>query len=142
MEDLESGLEPIRSAPAEAGEIRLIVRRPAEDQREVVQEAVLDVDEGLVGDTWRARGSGSTPDGSADPQAQVTLVNARAAAVIAGDVERWPLAGGQLFVDLDLSEENLPAGTRLTIGEAEIELSAKPHTGCAKYAARFGTDAL
>jgi hypothetical protein len=121
MEDLESGLERIRSAPAEAGEIRLIVRRPAEDRREVVQEAVLDVDEGLVGDTWRARGSGSTPDGSADLQAQVTLVNARAAAVIAGDVERWPLAGDQLFVDLDVSEENLPAGTRLTIGEAEIE---------------------
>ncbi len=142
VEELEGGLDPIRSAPADLGVVRLIVRRPSEDEREVLQEAVLDVDEGLVGDSWRLRGSSSTPDGSADPQAQVTVVNARAAAVIAGDVERWPLAGDQLFVDLDISQENLPAGTRLSLGEAEIEMSAKPHTGCAKFAARFGQDAL
>jgi hypothetical protein len=141
-EELDSGLASIRSAPADRGEIRLIVRRPSEDEREVLDMARLDTGAGLVGDDWRARGSGSTPDGSADPQAQLTLVNARAAAVIMGDVDRWAMAGDQVFVDLDLSEENLPAGTRLSIGEAEVEMSAKPHTGCAKYAARFGRDAL
>jgi len=141
-EQLSHGLDAIRSAPADAGVVRLIVRRPAVDEREVVQEAVLDVDEGLVGDTWRARGSGSTADGAADPQAQVTVVNARAAETIAGEIDLWPLAGDQLYVDLDISEQNLPPGTRLSMGEAELEMSAKPHTGCAKYSARFGADAL
>lgn len=142
LEQMRGQLEAIRAAPTDAGVVRLIVLRPGEGRRQVVPEAVLDVDEGLVGDSWRARGHPRMPDGLADPQAQLTLVNARAAAAIAGDVPRWPLAGDQLFVDLDLSTENLPAGTRLSLGEAEIELSAKPHTGCAKYAARFGTDAI
>ena len=134
--------EDVRAAPTRVGTVRLIVRRPAVDEREVVSEARLDIDEGLVGDTWRVRGSSSTADGSAHPEAQVTVMSARAAAGIAGDIERWPLAGDQLYVDFDISEENLPAGTRLRVGEAEIEVSAKPHTGCAKFSARFGKDAL
>ena len=142
LADLEAGLDAIRSAPKEQGVVRLIVRRPGEDLRESIDEALLDVDEGLVGDTWRARGNRHTPDGAADPQAQLTLVNARAATVIAGEPERWAVAGDQFYVDLDLSVANLPPGTRLRIGEAEIEISAKAHTGCAKYAARFGPEAL
>ena len=137
------GLEDdVRAAPRTAGTVRLIVRRPAVDEREVVTEAQLDTEEGLVGDTWRARGSLSTADGAAHPEAQITVMNARAAAGFAGDVERWPLAGDQLYVDFDISEENLPAGTRVVVGDAEIEVSAKPHTGCAKFSGRFGKDAL
>jgi hypothetical protein len=141
-EQLNQGLDAIRSAPVDAGVVRLIVRRPAVDEREVVQEAVLDVDEGLLSDTWRARGSGSTADGAADQQAQVTVVNARAIETIAGEIDHWPIAGDQLYIDLDISEHNLPPGTRLSLGEAELEMSAKPHTGCAKFSARFGADAL
>jgi MOSC domain-containing protein YiiM len=141
-EELERGLDEIRSAPAAVGVVRLIVRRPDVDGREVLREARLDVVEGLVGDTWRSRGNRHTPDGSADPEAQITVVNARAIAHIAGDVERWPLAGDQLYVDFDLSESNLPPGSRVSVGDAELEISEKPHTGCAKYAARFGVDAL
>jgi hypothetical protein len=142
LADLRAGFDKIGSAPLETGTVRLIVRRPGEDRRESVDEGLLDVDEGLVGDTWRARGNRHTPDGAADPQAQLTLVNARAATVIAGEPERWALAGDQLYVDLDLSVANLPPGTRLRIGEAEIEISAKTHTGCAKFSARFGPEAL
>lgn len=139
---LEAGLDEIRAAPAESGRLELIVRRPAVDEREVLAQAQLDPVDGLVGDTWRARGNRRTPDGSADLDAQVTLMNARAAALVAADPDRRPLAGDQLYVDLDLSVTNLPAGTRLAIGDAVIELSAKPHTGCAKFSARFGRDAL
>ena len=134
--------EEVRAAPTQLGTVRLIVRRPAEDEREVLTEAELDADEGVVGDTWRSRGSSSTEDGSADPEAQITVMNARAAEGFARDVERWTLAGDQLYVDFDISEENLPAGTRVRIGEAEIVVSAKPHTGCAKFSSRFGKDAL
>ena len=95
-----------------------------------------------MGDTWRARGSSSTPDGSANLEAQLTLMNARAAAAIAGERDRWALAGDQLFVDFDLSLSNLPAGSRVQIGSAVIEFSEAPHTGCAKFSARFGNDAL
>ena len=142
METFDELEEDVRAAPRQLGTVRLIVRRPAVDEREVVGEARLDVDEGVVGDNWRARGSSSTADGSAHPEAQITVMNARAAASLAGAVERWPLAGDQLYVDFDISEENLPAGTRVLVGEAEIEVSAKPHTGCAKFSARFGKDAL
>ena len=140
--EFEAEIDGIRAAPSDNGVVSLIVRRPVVDEREVVREARLDVNDGVVGDTWRARGSSSTPDGSSDLQAQLTLMSARAAAAIAGDVARWPLAGDQVYVDFDISTEHLPPGTRLALGDAEIQVSAKPHTGCSKFAARFGADAL
>jgi hypothetical protein len=139
---LDGIYEAARSAPGDIGIVQLIARRPAVDERELLEEAVLDVDEGMAGDTWRVRGSSSTPDGSANPEAQITVMNARAAGHIAGDTERWPLAGDQFYVDFDLSVENLPPGTRVAIGTAEIEVSEKPHTGCSKFSGRFGTEAL
>ena len=139
---LEASLDLIRESPAETGTVELIVRRPAEDQREVLAEAHLDLYEGLVGDTWRTRGGGGKLDGGPKLEAQLTLMNARAAAVIAGERERWPLAGDQFYVDLDISRNNLPPGTRVQIGSAVIEFSEQPHTGCAKFSARYGVDAL
>ena len=139
---LAAGLDEIRRSPSAQGTVELIVRRPAEDEREVLGEGMLDLEEGLAGDTWHRRGSKRTPDGSANPDAQLTLMNARAAEQIAGSRERWPLAGDQLYVDLDLSIENLPAGTRLAVGGAVIEVTADPHTGCAKFSARFGSEAI
>ena len=139
---LEENLDHIREAPADGGTVELIARRPAVDDREVLREAWLDVDGGLEGDTWYVRGNSRTPDGGPDQEAQLTLMNARAAAAIAGQHERWPLAGDQLYVDLDLSQTNLPPGSRVQIGSAVIEFSKAPHTGCAKFSARFGVDAL
>jgi hypothetical protein len=139
---LEQSLGDIRDAPGDGGTVELIARRPAEDEREILTEARLDPDEGLVGDTWRTRGSTSTPDGAANPAAQITLMNARVAAAIAGERDKWALAGDQLYVDFDLSITNLPPGSRVQIGSAVIEFSEKPHTGCAKFSARYGIDAL
>jgi hypothetical protein len=139
---LEPGLEEVRRSPRDGGSILLIVRRPGVDRREIVEEALLDVDIGLVGDTWLERGSRSTPDGSADRAAQLTLMNGRFAALVAGDIGAWPAAGDQLYVDLDLSVDSLPAGTLLSVGSAVIEISPTPHTGCAKFGARFGSHAL
>jgi hypothetical protein len=139
---LKAGLEEIRRSPADTGRLELIVRRPAENEREVVAEAELDTGEGLVGDNWRARGSRSTEDGSAHPDMQITLMNARVAALVAAGPERRQLAGDQLFVDFDLSAANLPPGSRLSVGSATLEVSDQPHLGCGKFAARFGVDAL
>jgi hypothetical protein len=141
-EDLERALEHVGASPTRDGTLELIVRRPRVDEREVLDEGFLDLHEGLVGDSWSTRGSAMTSDGNADPAAQLNVMNARAAALIAGPVERWALAGDQLFVDLDLSAATMPAGTRLGIGEAVIEITAKPHLGCAKFSARFGLEAL
>ena len=138
---LEAGLDRIRRAPADAGVVAMIVRRPAVDEREELDEGVLDLTEGLVGDTWRTRGSRSTPDGSANPDAQLTVMNVRVAELVAITPERRSLAGDQLFVDFDISVDNLPAGTRVQLGDAVIEFTAPPHTGCAKFQARFGNDA-
>ena len=141
-EQLEAGLEHIRQSPADGGPLLMIVRRPDTDEREVVEEAALDVDVGLVGDNWKARGSPRTPDGKANPEAQITMMNSRLLALLAQSEERWPLAGDQLVIDMDLSVDNLPPGTRLSIGSAVVEISAKPHTGCEKFEDRFGRDAL
>jgi hypothetical protein len=141
--ELAAGLEDIRRAPADAGTVELIVRRPAEDEREVLAEGRLTAEDGLVGDHWRARGSRSTPDGSADPECQLTLMSARVVNLLAGgDRAGWAQAGDQLYVDLDLSVVNLPPGTHLAIGTAVIEVTEPPHTGCAKFSARFGSEAL
>jgi hypothetical protein len=139
---LEESLDHIRAAPSDGGTVELIARRPAVDEREVLAEAWLDDGDGLAGDTWRIRGSSRTADGTANREAQLTLMNARAAAAIAGERERWPLAGDQLYVDLDLSLANLPPGSRILIGSAVIQFSEAAHTGCAKFSARFGVDAL
>jgi hypothetical protein len=139
--DLDAHLASVRSAPRDAARLELIVLRPAEDERTAVEAANLDPLEGLVGDGWRRRGNRRTPDGSADPEDQLTIMSTRVLEAIEPDRSRWPLAGDQLYLDMDLGAENLPPGTRLAIGEAIVVVSAKPHTGCAKFAARFGADA-
>jgi hypothetical protein len=133
----------ISAAPTDGGRLAMIVRRPAPLVREVVDEAVLDPALGLVGDSWSTRTSRRTPDGSPHPGMQLTLMSTRVADALTGaDRGAWPLAGDQLYVDLDLSTAALPAGTHLQVGEAVVEISAVPHTGCALFAGRFGPEAL
>jgi MOSC domain-containing protein YiiM len=141
-EELEAGLDHIRQAPKSDGSVELIVRRPAVGEREVLTRGALDTAEGLVGDTWKVRKSTRTPDGSPHPDMQLNVMSARAVALMAQDKARWPLAGDQIFVDLDLSAENLPPGTCLALGAAVIEVTAQPHTGCGKFVERFGVDAM
>ncbi|HEX5716509.1 MAG TPA: MOSC domain-containing protein [Thermoanaerobaculia bacterium] len=142
LEELEASLDEIRGAPKEEGPLKLIVRRPRIEEREVLQEAELDLVEGLVGDNWRIRGSSRTPDGSSHPDMQLNIMNARVIALVARHPDRWQLAGDQLFIDLDLSADNLPPGTRLELGTAVIQVTDQPHTGCKKFVERFGADAL
>jgi hypothetical protein len=140
-EQLEAGLAGVLASPRDNGTLVHIVRRPKTGAREVLDRAALDVEGGLEGDNWHARGSSRTADGSAHPDMQITLMNARMAALLSPR-ERWALAGDQLYLDFDLSLDNLPAGTRLAVGGAVIEITALPHTGCKKFEARFGIDAL
>lgn len=142
LDQLLAGLTEVRGSPSGRGTLLRIVRRPVPERREAVSEAILDLDEGLLGDCWRTRGSRRMPDGSADREAQITLMNSRFASLIAGPPPAWDAAGDQLYADLDLSEASLPAGSRLAIGEAMLVVSEVPHTGCAKFSARFGSDAL
>src|SRR5688500_13856499 len=140
---LEAGLDQIRQSPKDAGEVKLIVRRPRTNERELLDEGRLDLVEGLVGDTWRFRASSRSADKkSPHPDMQINVMNARAVALVAQEDARWALAGDQLYVDLDLSQENLPPGTRIGIGSAVIEVTNQPHTGCGKFVERFGLDAM
>ncbi len=138
----DAHLDHLRGSPRETGELTMIVRRPKEGEREVLEEGTLDADLGLVGDDWRTRSTVWTDDGSPHYPSQITVMNTRVAELIAGDRTRWALAGDQLFVDLDLSRANLPPGTRLAIGDAVLEVSDDPHTGCKKFVSRFGLDAM
>jgi hypothetical protein len=131
--ELEAGLDFIRNAPRDAGTLEMIVRRPSSGEREELAAARLDPVDGLVGDRWGA----ALPRGSG----QLTLIGSRVIGLIAQDRARWALAGDQLYVDLDLSVGNLPAGTQLEVGDALIEATGEPHAPCAKFRMRYGLDA-
>jgi MOSC domain-containing protein YiiM len=143
-EELAEGLAHICRAPQDRGTVEGIVARPASNLRLCVAEAELSPEGGLAGDRWRTASWLKLPDGGPDPAVQITLMNARCIELVAGTDERetWALAGDNLFVDLDLSVSNLPAGTRLQIGDCVLEVSEEPHTGCAKFKRRFGAAAL
>jgi len=132
--ELEAGLDAIRQSPHDTGVIRLIVRRPAEDEREILEEGNIDLEVGLVGDSWS--------DDGPDLDRQITVTNARVIELLAHAPDRWALAGDQLYVDFDLSQTNLPPGTKLAVGSAVLEVTGEPHLGCAKFRRRFGPDAL
>lgn len=142
MDELEAALDHLREAPKDDGLVELIVCRPQVDEREVMELAELDPSKGLIGDNWCFRGSSRTADGGPHPEMQINIMNSRVAALVAQEKERWSLAGDQFYIDMDLSKENLPAGTRLAIGSAVIEVSPLPHTGCHKFVSRFGLDAM
>jgi hypothetical protein len=140
--DLDAGIDLVRRSPRDAGIVELIVVRPEVLGRRELDVATIDPGCGVVGDTWLERPSPRSADGGPNPEAQVTVMNSRAAQLVAGARDRWSLAGDQIYVDLDLSLANLPTGTRLLLGDAVLEVTAAPHTGCAKFAERFGVDAL
>ena len=140
--ELEAGLDEVSRSPKDGGVLQMIVRRPQIGEREILDEGALDPAEGLVGDNWKLRTSKRTADGTPHPDMQLNLINSRLVSLVAQDRSRWHLAGDQLYVDLDLSEANLPPGTRLSIGSAVIEVTAEPHTGCSKFVERFGLDAM
>jgi len=139
---LEAGLIHIAAAPADRGVVELIVCRPKKNERAVLAQGELSVGAGLAGDDWAKRGSWASADGKAHPDMQLNLMNSRVIALIAETQDRWPLAGDQFYVDLDLSAANLPAGSCLVIGTAVIEVTAEPHLGCRKFSQRFGRDAM
>ncbi len=134
-DQLEQSVTHILGSPSDAGELKLIVRRPAIDERETPMEGRLDKEVGLVGDNWCARSK-------VVPDMQLNIMNARVIEAVAQTPERWSLAGDQLFLDMELSGENLPPGTQIALGDAIIEVTEPPHTGCKKFAARFGVDAM
>jgi len=141
-EQLESGMARVIDTPKDQGLVRLVVRRPAKSQREILEVGRLDTEQGLVGDDWINRPNKTT--GRPSPYAQVTVMNARAAELISGDPEpaAWAQCGDQLYVDLDISEANMPAGTRIEVGDAVLEVQAEPHTGCVQFREWWGGDAL
>jgi hypothetical protein len=141
-ESLDARLNDIRDSPRDSGRVILVVRRPEAGMRELPEEVLLDPEAGLAGDNWLIRGSASTPDGSADPDRQITVMNARAARLVACGTDRMPLAGDQIYVDLDLSVDNLPPGSLLMVGQAVLRVSEAPHLGCAKFVERFGAEAM
>jgi hypothetical protein len=141
VEDLQAELTKLGDSPKDNGTVEMIQRRPDIGEREILQEAELDLVEGLLGDTWKQRGSKHTEDGKAHPEAQIAIMNSRVIQAIAQDRLRWSLAGDQLFLDFDISSDNLKAGDHLAIGTAILEVTPYPHNGCGKFSERFGSAA-
>ena len=138
-ESLDPHLPTLRALSSEQGTLELIVVRPTEGERELPDAAELTIEDGLVGDRWTQR---IDPDGNVHRDNQLTIASTHLLGLIA-EPERWPLAGDNLLVDIGLDKESLPTGSRLAIGDTVVvQISEEPHTGCAKFSARFGSDAL
>jgi hypothetical protein len=142
LDDLKAAIPDIRRAPADEGTVQLVVRRPTVGVREVLDVGEFTPHQGLAGDSWQARECSRSADRAPHPDMQITLMGVRAIGAISPDATRWPLAGDQLFVDLDLTYENLPPGTTLRVGECLLEVTEQLHTGCGKFIERFGVDAM
>jgi hypothetical protein len=142
ISELELGIEEIKASPKDNGVLKMIVCRPETEIREIINSGEINLEDGLAGDNWKTRGSSHTSDNSADPEAQITLMNSRVIQLLTDDKENWKWAGDQLFVDMDLGIDNLPPHSHIQIGSAILEISAKPHTGCKKFSGRFGIEAL
>jgi MOSC domain-containing protein YiiM len=140
-DELEAGLAEILRSPGDRGALEAVVIRPETDARRSLRQSELSPERGIHGDHWAKGCWMSLPDGRPHPDVQVAIMNARTIALIAQEEARWPLAGDNLYVDLDLSTANLPPGTRLAVGSAILEITAVPHTGCKKFAERFGVEA-
>lgn len=139
LPELDANMEHVKQAPKQTGTVDLIVCRPMEGQRAVLHKAELDTEQGLIGDSWKARGYKKGP---ANTAMQINIMNSRATAALEDNKERWPLAGDQFYVDFNISKENLPAGSRIKLGSAVLEVTAEPHLGCHKFSERFGKDAV
>lgn len=144
--ELGEHLDHLRSAPRDTGTLDLVVRRPAPGRREVMQEGILDLRLGMVGDDWLERCTSRALATGRHLDAQLNVMGSRMIGLLAADDETRALAGDQLYLDLDLSHDNLPAGSRLAIGDAGrgavIEVTAKPHAGCRKFVRHFGSEAV
>jgi MOSC domain-containing protein YiiM len=142
LEELNLRLPEVRTAPVDRGQLVQIVARPVTEQRELRERSEVTPEAGLPGDRWVNTCSRKLPDGRLNPDSQITIMNTRCLAILTDERDRWPLAGDNLLVDFDLSETNLPAGQRVKIGSAILEITPHPHTGCSKFSSRFGVDAL
>ncbi len=140
--EILEGLVEVRKAPSDNGLLEAIVIRPGSEARLSLQRCRLSPEGGTEGDAW-ARGCWlKLPDGSPHPDVQICIMSSRMISLLAGEKQRWELAGDNLFVDLDISRENLQAGQLLQIGESVIEITQQPHNGCGKFSRRFGLPAL
>jgi MOSC domain-containing protein YiiM len=137
MEELQAKLEELGESPPNEGTLEMIVCRPKPGERQVIEQAELHPDGGLIGDSWQKRDSEPAND-----EQQIAIMNSRIIQVLAQDRSRWPLAGDQLYIDLDLSMDNLPPGQQLAIGEAVLEITDAPHLGCKSFAERYGRDSV
>ncbi len=137
-DELNDKMDWLLDSPKDGGVVRGIVVRPATDEREELQEARLSPEGGVEGDRWASTAQRKLKDGRLNPDVQVTLTNARLIELLAKERSRWSLSGDQIYVDMDLSMENLQPGQRLAIGSTVLEISEVPHRGCSKYRSRFG----
>jgi len=136
LEELNASLDGVLTSPQDGGRVEMLVVRPRSDERITPETAELSGELGMHGDHWSAGEYREIPD------IQIAMMNSRVLDLVSGGSDRWPLAGDNLIVDLDLSKDNLVPGQKLEAGSAILEITEIPHEGCKKFASRFGADAL
>ena len=139
--ELEAGVPHILASPKDDGEIQGITVRPVENERQEVDSIAVTYAGGLEGDHWAKGCWMTTDDGAPHPDVQICIMNARCIDLIAQERSNWAPAGDNLFIDMNLTPDNMPPGTRVSVGSAVLEITDTPHNGCAKFIERYGRDA-
>lgn len=139
--ELAAALPQVTAGPKDHGELKAIFVRPGPGQRLDVSSVAISSAGGLEGDHWAKGCWKSLPDGSPDPDVQVFIMNARFLDLIAQERSHWASCGNSFVADMDLGADNLPVGTRLKAGSAELEITAVPGTGCEAFIEWYGRDA-
>jgi MOSC domain-containing protein YiiM len=136
LDELSLGLDHILASPQDGVRVEMLIVRPENDERVTPDSVELSAELGVHGDHW------STGEYRDEPDIQVAIMNSRVLDLVAGSRDRWPLAGDNIIIDLDLSQENLVPAQKLQAGSAILEITEIPHEGCKKFSTRFGADAL
>jgi MOSC domain-containing protein YiiM len=123
------------ASPRDVGRVHACVLRTGEGQRELPDSVEIVSGKGLAGDHWGCYEYD-------EAQNEVSLINVHVVQSLAhGDPRKAALSGDNFQVDLDLSIENLPVGTVLTLGDAQLRISEIEHRPCVKFVERFGARA-
>lgn len=136
--ELAAALPYVCAAPKTATTIDSLCFRPARNQREFPAELQLSRAEGIRGERWLTEPWLRLPDGSPDPNIQVSILPLRVLNLVWTDRENTPHPGDTIIADLDTSLTNLPPGSLLQAGTAILRVSDEFNEGCVKWKVRYG----
>lgn len=136
--ELDAQLPHVLNAPKTGSRVAMLCTRPARNERVFPDAIVLTRARGIDGDREMAQPWLRLDNGDPDPRIQVSIIPQRVLDLVWRDRENITHPGDNIVADIDVSLDNMPVGTILTIGTAALRVSDEWNDGCAKWNKRMG----